>query len=357
MRRTVSFFLVLLLFVATAGCDLFSADSSSPPPPQWSVSGLKGRDVWALKTYNQRLYAATDSGLYRRPLTPGSEWTMDGLAGKWIIDLTWRKDGSLLAGIRYPDEVSEKGPVLYKRAPSVGAEWSAFEAGYGPKGDRTVRALAAVPGARDTLFARGSRHVAGSTDGATHWNAVWGDWGQLGYQAPLLYVSPHDPSMVFAGGENSTFQPYLVRSPDSGATWARSGPSLGEGDNAVYSMIEHPKNPKHFLLGLEGYVLRSTDGGQSWSTIYEPPAYTYVFDFAAYSTPDHTVVYAAGSENGAQAGPLALHRTENFGDSWERIVHTSGPDSTAVRTVTHAEVNNRPRLYLGTLNGVYVYRP
>lgn len=355
MNRTVFLIVPLFFLPLLPGCDLLRSESSGPST--WSRSGLQGRDVWELKAHERTLYAATDSGLYRRPLASGTSWTPDGLMGKWVIDVTWRADGSLLAGVRYPNDPSETGAVLYKRASSPSAEWTAFDAGYGPNENQRIRALASVPEARDTIFARGSRNVTRSTDGGTHWESVWGDWGQLGYQAPLLYVSPHDPSLVFAGGENSTFQPYLVRSTDSGATWSNAGPLLEEGDNAAYSMIEHPTEPDHFLLGLEGHVLRSTDGGRTWTTTYEPPQYTYVFDFAAYRAEGRTVVFAAGSENGTQAGPLTLHRTTDFGDSWTRIVHTNGPDSTAVRALTHTKINDQPRLYLGTLDGVYVYRP
>ncbi|MFB6232598.1 MAG: WD40/YVTN/BNR-like repeat-containing protein [Salinibacter sp.] len=343
---------VFLLSIGVVGCDLVSSDDASRTP--WALAGLANRDVQELKLRHGMLHAATDSGLYRTPLDSEVKWTTGGLQGKTVVDVTWREDGAMLAGVQH--ENGQTGPVLYKRA-TPDAQWTPFDTGYGPDDYRHVRALASIPGSRDTLLARGMRNVARSVDGGEQWTSVWGGWDQIGYQAPLLYVSPHDPSVVFAGGEASNFQPYLVRSPDYGATWQRASGISAGGDNAVYAIIEHPDDPGRFLLGMEGRVLRSTDGGRNWTLVYEPPQYTYVFDFAARQVGDRTLIYAAGSENGTGAGRLTLHRTGNFGESWERISYTAGPDSAATRALALTEDGGHTRLYLGTTEGVYVYRP
>ncbi|PSQ91070.1 MAG: hypothetical protein BRD43_00650 [Bacteroidetes bacterium QS_4_64_154] len=339
MRTTVRWIAALAVFlpsIGVVGCDLVSSDDASRT--QWALAGLQNRDVQELKLRHGTLHAATDSGLYRKPLDAEAGWTTGGLQGKTVVDVTWRGDGDMLAGVQH--EEGQTGPVLYKRA-TPDAQWTPFDTGYGPDDHRHVRALASIPGSRDTLLARGARNVARSVNGGGQWTSVWGDWRGIGYQAPLLYVSPHDPSVVFAGGESSIFQPYLVRSPDYGATWQRaSGVSAGR-----------------FLLGMEGRVLRSNDGGRNWTLAYEPPQYTYVFDFAARQAGDRTIIYAAGSENGTETGRLTLHRTDDFGESWERVSYTAGPDSAATRTLTLTENGGRTRLYLGTTDGVYVYRP
>ena len=355
MRTTVRWIAALAVFlpsIGVVGCDLVSSDDASRT--QWALAGLQNRDVQELKLRHGTLHAATDSGLYRKPLGVEVGWTTEGLQGKTVVDVAWRGDGDMLAGVQH--EEGQTGPVLYKRA-TPNAQWTPFGTGYGPDDHGHVRALASIPGSRDTLLARGARNVARSVDGGGQWTSVWGDWRGIGYQAPLLYVSPHDPSVVFAGGESSIFQPYLVRSPDYGATWQRaSGVSAG-GDNAVYTMIEHPDDPGRFLLGMEGRVLRSNDGGRNWTLAYEPPQYTYVFDFATRQAGDRTIIYAAGSENGTEAGRLTLHRTDDFGESWERVSYAAGPDSAATRALTLTENGGRTRLYLGTTDGVYVYRP
>lgn len=352
MRR-LCLLLALLLLAGLSGCDFLSS-SDEVSVGSWAPSGLDGRDVQVLKAGKGQLYAGTKSGLYRRPIRSDGRWSPAGLQDKRIVDLAWRGDGALLAGVEYTD--GETGPVLYKRSPDSGSEWEPYDENYGTPSSQAVRALAAVPGARDTVYARGLRNVARSVDGGQTWTSVWGEWGQAAYQAPLLYVSPHDPGVVFAGGETNIFQPYLIRSSDHGATWNSSGDVSVGGDNAAYSMIEHPTTPGHFLLGMEGRILRSTDGGETWSSVYQPPAYTYVLDFVARQAGGRTAVYAAGSEDGTQAGPLTLHRTTNFGDQWERIRYRSGPDSSAVRSMTLVE-EGQDRLYLGTIDGVYVYRP
>lgn len=350
MRWTISF-VAVLLFTAPLGCDL---NSSTEPVSRWKVSGLKDRDVQALTVRAGHLYAATDSGLYGKPLGGETDWTNAGLQGREIVDVTWRADGSMIAGI--DTESDETRPVLYRQISTAPMEWAPFDEDYGPAQHRDVRALAVIPTARDTLYARGAGNVARSVDGGEHWESVWGDWNSAGYQAPLLYVSPHDPSVVFAGGETSLFQPYLVRSPGYGTTW-EPATGLPDDDNAVYSMIEHPTDPGRFLLGVEGRVLRSNDGGRTWATIYEPPSYTYVFDFVIRRMGEQTVVYAAGSEDGTQGGRLTLHRTDDFGDTWERVSHGDGPNPSATNSLALVQENGQPRLYLGTTVGVYTYRP
>lgn len=350
MRRLLA--LLLALSASTAGCDFGAVNTSGS---QWYASGLPNIDVQTLAARADTLYAATGDGVYRRPLEPEAAWTAFGLQDNEVVDVTWRADGAMLAGVRSDDSSDE--PVLYKRALTSGNGWTAFDEGYGPNPSRTVQALTAHPSARDTLYARGLRNVARSVDGGQQWESVYADWDDIGAQAPLLYVSPHDPAVVFAGGETSIFQPHLVRSSDHGTSWDSPISVPSDGDNAVYSMIEHPSEPGHYLLGMEGQILRSTDGGRSWTVAYEPPGYTYVFDFAARRAGTRPVIYAAGSENGTQGGPLTLHRTEDFGNTWTRIVAPGGPPQTAIRSLLLAEVNDEERLYLGTMNGVYVYRP
>lgn len=349
MRWTISL-IVFLLSTSFVGCD---GNSTPRPESRWTVSGLEGRDVQELIVRAGHLYAATDSGLYRKPLGMRDDWTAIGLQGREVVDLTWRADGSMLSGVEKQND--ETTPVLYRQTGTAPMEWTAFDEGYGPAEHRNVRALAAVPTARDTLYARGARNVARSVDGGEQWESVFGNWNSAGFQAPLLYVSPHDPSVVFAGGETSIFQPYLVRSPDDGTTWEPASGLPDDGDNAVYSMIEHPTDPGRFLLGLEGRISRSNDGGRTWETLHKPPSYTYVFDFVSRRAGGQTVVYAAGSENGTQGGRLTLHRTDDFGGTWERITYGEGPASAAIRSLTFVQENDLERLYLGTTVGVYAY--
>lgn len=351
MRR-FALLAALFLLAPLAGCDVNSP--SDIPAPEWSAAGLTGNDVQELKTYDDALYAATDSGLYRRPLDSDAGWSALGLQDKSVVDMTWRSDGALLAGVEYDDTT---GTVLYKRSAGPEAEWTPFDEGYGPDSTQTIRALAAVPTSRDTLFARGAQNVARSVDGGQEWESVFQNWNAAGYQAPLLYISPHDQSLVFAGGETSIFQPDLTRSSDYGSTWSSPTGLPDDGDNAVYSMIEHPEEPGQFLLGMEGHVLRSEDGGQSWETIYEPSGYTYIFDFAARTEGSRTVIYAAGSEDGTQAGRLTLHRTDDFGDTWDRVAYTEGPDPAAIRALAVPSETNADRIYLGTTHGVYIFTP
>lgn len=84
-------------------------------------------------------------------------------------------------------------------------------------------------------------------NGGQEWTSTFKDWNAAGYQAPLLYVSPHDPSVVFAGGETSIFQPYPLRSSDFGEEWERTVHARGPTPAAIRTLLLAEQNDEEYV--------------------------------------------------------------------------------------------------------------
>lgn len=337
--------LIAAIMLAT-GCDSDPVSPDPDPGEAWQSFGLEGRVVNQLELQDGSLYAATDQGMHRRSLGSGAaQWESLGLEEVEIIDFTWTADEAILAGVRSQDESA----VIYRWEEAGG--WEAYQNDFGGDLDAPqIEAITSHPEGRDTVFARGSRNVAKSTDGGASWRSVFAGWDEAGYQAPLIYFDPGDASRIWAGGENALFAPYVLRSTDYGESWTLINIDAG-GDNAVYSMVVDPSNDD-ILIGMEAGIMRSSDDGETWETIFEPESEAYILDMEAA---DGNVIYAAGSEGGASGGPLAIYRSTDFGESWTRTEHDDGPASSAIQSMVVRDEGGDDVLYLGTRDGVFRY--
>lgn len=104
---------------------------------------------------------------------------------------------------------------------------------------------------------------------------TWRPSGLEEMTVKALAVSPHDPRVVYAG----TKPAYMYRSDDGGASWLELvgfrripwrwlwfSPAETPPRAYVHAISVSPTNPDVLLAGIEfGAVVRSEDGGQSWS--------------------------------------------------------------------------------------------
>jgi photosystem II stability/assembly factor-like uncharacterized protein len=116
------------------------------------------------------------------------------------------------------------------------------------------------------VFAGTADGVYRSTDrGKTFQRANFPD---KGVQIWSFLVDNNDPRLIYAGGSPIS----LYRSEDTGETW-RALPNPGLPDRAVMPfacrvmrVAQHPSKPGTLFAALEvNGVIRSTDGGESWS--------------------------------------------------------------------------------------------
>jgi photosystem II stability/assembly factor-like uncharacterized protein len=140
--------------------------------------------------------------------------------------------------------------------------------------DEDVVALAHDPANRQIILAGTYGHgLFRSTDGGTGWSRVALD---VDFVRTLVF-SECEPGCVFLGMEPAE----LFRSRDSGATWEclhiRRLPEAASWSlpysprsGALRTIAPHPNDPLVIDAGVEqGGIIRSTDGGKSWTIDHE----------------------------------------------------------------------------------------
>lgn len=241
--------------------------------------------VWGIDRYN--VFAAGESGRILK--YDGNRWSAVAPASERRILYSVWGDGATdvyAAGRqRNPSTFQEEGVIL--RSTDVGATWTVTTFPYG--GYRQLNAL---------------------------WASSGTDVHAVGYQ--------NNPLTGFDEG-------LLLRSTDGGATWSESASThtshrrfrsvWGSSATDLYA-VGHQVNPSTGLD--EGLILRSTDGGASWTmTISTHTRRRELFHVWGTGAAD---VYAVGSQANEATGrgeSLLLHSTDG-GVTWTEEV-TSGP--------------------------------
>lgn len=119
--------------------------------------------------------------------------------------------------------------------------------------------LAAVGGYYGTTDKSGKAGVFRNTVGEAGWSHVLKD-----IETFTVLVDPRDPSRMFAGTADGVY-----RSTDAGATFRRAGfPDPGV---QIWSLLIDPADPKRMLAGGSPVsIYRSDDGGETWTRRPDP---------------------------------------------------------------------------------------
>jgi len=312
---------------------------------QWSALGLSGRYVHRLRAADGFLYACTDDGLYRRERgSPDTTWALLGFAGGRVNDVLPASPLELVACQRL--RVQPADSVSLWRTTDGGAKWSAYQNGYGRPSDRQVESLRALPDLPQVWLATGSG-IEKSTDSGQSWATVADEC-----VARFVDIAPHADPVLWAGGETCIFSAFMLRSTNQGETWTRSDLAIqGGGDNSCYATAFHPTDPDFVLVGGEGRVFRTTDGGTTWDNATSPNPALYLFGMASRAFPPLRV-YAGGA--GFPPQNVVLYRSDDAGLSWQPLTHPAD----AGYGVTGLLVDSQPSadtIDVATANGVYRY--
>ncbi|MDQ6768978.1 MAG: hypothetical protein M3Z54_03210 [Gemmatimonadota bacterium] len=318
----------------------------------WSFRGLPSQDVTELISFGDSLYAGTTDGVYRAALSGNATlWIVAGLQGKTIRALVALSYDTLLAAVAISGVASDT--VSMFRTTNGGASWMPYQNGFGgrePTG-RQVRALARLSCQPRTLLATGNAVVAKSTNGGASWRVVWGDWASYGPGTHFVETVPGRPDVVWAGGESASAQAFLVVSTNQAEGWRSVSPVMG--DNAAYSAAMDPTNPAIVYVGVEGRVLKTTDGGRAWAAILSHTGYPYFYGVAISGSRPATV-YAAGAINTGLPQGLILYRSDDGGASWSESVEGTMQRG-GIRDLLLWSDGRTDRLFLATADGVYEY--
>lgn len=342
MRRGLPGFPGLLLAVTS------SIAFVAPAAGAWRPLGLSGRDVDKLRSIGGDLYACTDAGLHRLSSdTSDTTWTLVGFGGQRVFDVLALSPGALLASRALSGATGDT--ISLFRSLDAGVSWHPFQNGFGAGGTTFAhqgRIMLGPQSAGAPLFAVGSR-IEKSTDGGMSWRVVV---SQLSCGLNVLERSPANASLLWAGGETVIFSPCVLKSSDLGETWKEQS-LLAGGDNAVDAIAGHPTLSDRVYVGMEGWVMRTEDGGRNWTPLTSPDPSMYTFGMAV--RPFGTLkLYAAGARFAPDPRGVVFHQSLDGGLSWQAIAYPAaagyGVNHLLLMTGSIEET-----LYVATGNGVY----
>jgi photosystem II stability/assembly factor-like uncharacterized protein len=242
------------------------------------------------------LYASTVEGLFRT--------TNDGDSCTRVTDQ--------MTTLAFP---ARQKNVLYAgnnanifRSLDNGSTWSQISQGLSPI--IVINGLLAFPTQPETLYfaSFNPAHQAGvykSTDGGISW--MRSNRGLIASNINSFVVDPHDSDTLWAVANYA-----LVKSVDRGHTW---NVALSDMVDSARWVVVSPADPQTVYLGRwDGQILRSRDGGESWTAAGDPASSTEVLKA---DPRDPLTLWATGNTGG-------IRRSTDGGDTWNTL---SGPAS------------------------------
>lgn len=183
---------------------------------------------------------------------------------------------------------------------------------------------------------------------------------RFNWNAPF-FVSPHDPSVLYLGGNR------VFRLDDRGDRWTAISPDLSRNDVArvvtvgseaethgtVVSLAESARTQGLLWAGTDdGRVHVTQDAGTTWTEVTPGDVGGLYVSSIAASTHDPAVAYVAVDGHRSDRFDPILLRTDDLGRTWTRI-ESNLPDGEPV-DVVHEDPRNPAVLYVGTERSLYV---
>ena len=256
------------------------------------------------------LYASSDGGATWRAIWPqGTEASVTNHVSGIEID-PGNPDVVYVAVDNY---VRSREPGGIFRSADGGRTWHAANEGLpGPE----VGFLEVNPHLPGVVYAGVSKQIFRSLNHGKTWHRV------LDAGVGVLYTDPWDSRVLYAAGRG------LLKSTDGGESWTSIGHGIPFAEVGVLSLAVDPREPGVLIAGASdlstgpdstpGRIYRSTDGGDSWRMISEVGSWLTTM----FVDPDHpeTILVGSGASKGTVLGTFL---STDGGLSWDQI-HDAG---------------------------------
>jgi len=340
---------------------LVSCDTESVDIPEvtfegsWKFVGVDTLRINNIRNFDGELFLATDQGIWTETQ---NSFQLFGLPAKKVINVLNIEPEIFIAGVRASD--FSGGDTTIFRTTNNGTTWKPFMGNFGGvKGKFTfIDAMKRDPTNPNIVYARGGANVSKTTNGGQTWESVYRSWEDGGADAPMLKIDSGNSEIIWAGGATATFEPYLIRSKDSGKNWVQLKEKIQVLPNKTFEATVHDiairsGQSSHLLLGLNTGllnlgILRSTDFGESWELVQEEVQILTLEN----SSRSQFMVYGSGR---ISTDRLFFVATPDFGDSWETIVFENSPSNIIVHDLLATETGGKEVLYFGTNKGLFSY--
>lgn len=337
MIRSYSFFLLF-------SCFLLILPLNNSARAQFRPGGLPGRTVHSLGEYNGVVYAGTDTGVYALHLYGGdTAWTLIGLAGKIVRAIYPHQQGAIGHAITAGVQLKPADPdstVIFCSC-LTDTIWVPADSGIDHSAVRAITTIDGFPSLAicGETFAAGAGRVYRKTGNS--WEKVFDPGSNV-----INVIRANAANVtVWAGGETAIFSPSIARSDDKGTTWTQFFPNLN-GDNACNSIAFDPHDTSVVYAGMEGTVIKSTDGGETWTRtgLTGTPYY-----FRGLVLDDiNGSIFAGGVASPNQFG---LFQSGNGGLTWSPIVPLDSLPGLLCMIILPTIIPEQNDLLIGTNGG------
>ena len=199
------------------------------------------------------------------------------------------------------------------RSADGGENWQRVGINQGLHSDALVRTLVYKPVVPESMFCGTDKGLYRSQDGGQNWELVRSPLSDFCVWA--IAIDPVEPSIMYAGTGTPT-PAAVFRSKDAGATWERRPMEAAEecpavGSPRVTGIAIDPDNRQNIWLGLEvDGVRRSTDGGDTWSSLNGAIPNLDVHNVAVAAGPPNTVVIVVNND---------VYTSTDDGSTWDQL--------------------------------------
>lgn len=330
--------------------------STTPAQGVLEPIGLDGRVVTTLDC-DRVLHAGTlDHGAFRLDLANPAGWVSLGPGDADVRAVLAADSGSAQSGVIAGLEREALDPDsarLLHRSNTI-PSWVATDGGMHRPDVTMVASLAAFVGPlhAGVTFATSSGPAGGVWRRAAA-DSPWVFVVNVGFGVGNVVRVGQTSGHVWAGGENALLAPWIARSTDGGLNWRVDYLDLG-GDNACNTIALHPDDPSIAYAGMEGPLLKTTDGGATWAPTGLGATEAYIYGVALDSyAPTHLL--AGGMIQ--QPNNWALWESFDSGASWAPIPAPEVPGGASGILAIAADPVRPGTFYLATRgHGVWRYR-
>ena len=313
------------IFKSTDGGVSWSAVSSGLPTDFYG-NGLVPIVYLAIDPQNpDTVYASTatcmpctpTSGVFKS-MDGGASWTGSGLASSILVNPDYSVPLVLAINPINPNTVYAGTYDGIVKSLDAGGNWNASNTGLTAG---QIDSLTIDPQNAGAFFATSQGKVLRTADGGAHWSEIYtplpSDDGHATYPASMLVPDPSAPGTFYIGiGGNSDGGGGILKSTDAGASWQRI-PLPAPGGVRALSM--DPQNPSTLYASSPNRALyKSIDGGASWSEIAgqkENTPATQCFGPVVIDPRNPSTLYVRGCA--ASAGYL---KSTDGGQTWTSLV-------------------------------------
>ena len=178
-----------------------------------------------------------------------------------------------------------------------------------------------------------------STDGGTTWDELYGlrehgsgsQWqpGAGGMCLHTIILDAADENRIFTAISAAG----VFRSDDAGTSWSPKNKGLKSGEipsqeaevgHCVHNLAQHPSAPQTLFMQKHWDVMRSDDGGDSWTEVSGnlPSDFGFPIDVHAHEPETvYVVPILSDSHHYPPDGKLRVYRSRTGGNEWEPLTN------------------------------------